>query len=128
MERTLESLLVLDMVLDLEQRLVELRLDVLLLMLRGEGFMMQGFRQFRVEPLIVIPGSERSHLLNNFDLGLDEEQLIEVDKIIEDCIENCPRPAKAATSKSEAEDSSEVFADVSTYMTAPQCLDIASAC
>ena len=38
MERTLESLLVLDMVLDLEQRLVELRLDVLLLMLRGEGF------------------------------------------------------------------------------------------
>ena len=95
MERTLESLLVLDRVLDLEQRLVELRLDVLLLVLRGEGFMMHGLRQFRVEPLR--PSSERSLLLNNFDLGLDEEQLIEVDKIIEDCIENCPRPAKAAT-------------------------------
>ena len=68
MERTLESLLVLDRVLDLEQRLVELRLDVLLLLLRGEEYMM-GFRQFRLE--LLRRGSERSLLLNNFDPGLD---------------------------------------------------------
>ena len=120
------SLLVLDRVLDLEQRLVELRLDVLLLMFREEGFMMQGLRQFRVEPLR--RGSERSLLLNNFDLGLDEEQLIEAVEMTEDCLKSCPWPANAATSKAEAEDLSDVFADVSTYMTAPQCLDIASAC
>ena len=42
MERILESLLVLDRVLDLEQRLVKLRLDVLLLMHRGEGSSCRG--------------------------------------------------------------------------------------
>ena len=37
MDITLESLLVLDRVLDFKQRLVELRLEVLCLMLKGEG-------------------------------------------------------------------------------------------
>ena len=125
MEMILESLLVLDRVLDLEQRLVELKLDVRLLMLWGEGLMGQGFRQFRVDPLR--RGSEWSLRLNNFDFGLDEEQLIVGVEITDDSLENCLWVDKAATSKAEAADLSEIFADVSTYMTAPQCLDIASA-
>lgn len=43
----LESLCVLDRVLDLEQRLVELKLDFLLLILRGWGYVMHGLRQLR---------------------------------------------------------------------------------
>ena len=86
---------------------------------------MQGFRKFRVDPLR--QGSEWSLLLNSFDLGLDEDQLIELVEMTEDCLKSCPWPANAATSKAEAEDLSDVFADVSTYMTAPQYLDIASA-
>ena len=58
MDITLESLLVLDRVLDLEQRLVELRLEVLLLVLNVDGCTRQGFKQVNVEPLNL--GSERS--------------------------------------------------------------------
>ena len=46
----------------------------------------------------------------------------------EDCLENWPRHDKAATSKAEATDPSESLADVSTYITAPDCFDIARAC
>ena len=115
----------LDRVLDLEQRLVELRLVVLLLLLNGEGYTKQGFKQFSVEPLNL--GSDRSLLLYDLKSGLDELKQSVVVEITEDCLENCPMLDKAATSKAEAVDLSEVFADVSTYITAPHCLDIASA-
>ena len=49
-------------------------------------------------------GSEWSLLLNSFDLGLDEDQLIELVEMTEDCLENCLCADKAATSKAEAED------------------------
>ena len=116
----------LDRVLDLEERLVELRLVVLLLLLSGEGYTKQGFKQFSVEPLNL--GSDRSLLLYDLKSGLDELKLSVVVEITEDCLENCPMLDKAATSKAEAVDLSEVFADVSTYITAPHCFDIASAC
>ena len=78
-----------------------------------------------MEPLT--RGSELSLLFNNLVFVLDEEIIEDVD-MTEDCLENCPRHDKAATSKAEAVDLSEVLADVSTYITAPDCLDIASAC
>lgn len=112
MEMVLESLWVLDKVLDLEQRLVELKLEVLLLMFRGEGYIMQGFKQFNVEPLK--RGSERSLLTNTLDWDFVEEEVGEVVEITEDCLENCPWHAKAATSKAEAVDLSDVLAEVST--------------
>ena len=61
-EMVLESLCVLDRVLDLEQRLVELKLEFLLLMLKGEGYIMQGFKQLRFT--LLSRGSERSRLEN----------------------------------------------------------------
>jgi hypothetical protein len=56
-----------------------------------------------------------------------DDEIIGVVEMTEDCLENCPQHDKAATSKAEAEDLSEVLADVSTYIRAPDCLDIASA-
>ena len=56
-----------------------------------------------------------------------DEQSTEVVEITDDCFEKCPMLDKAATSKAEAVDLSEVFAEVSTYITAPHCLDITSA-
>ena len=70
---------------------------------------MQGFRQFSFEPLT--RGSELSLLFNKLDLVfvLDEE-IIGVVEITEDCLENAPWHDKAATSKAEAVDLSEVLA------------------
>ena len=104
---------------------MELRLAVLLLIFNVDWYILLGFRQFSVEPLT--RGSDLSLLFNNLVFVLDEEIIEDVD-MTEDCLENCPRHDKAATSKAEAVDLSEVLADVSTYITAPDCLDIASAC
>ena len=80
-----------------------------------------------MEPLT--RGSEMSLRFDKLGLAfvLDVE-IIGVVEMTEDCLENCPQYDKAATSKAEAVDLSEVLADVSTYITAPDCLDIASAC
>ena len=62
-------------------------------------------------------------------LDLDIKEFDEVpENCLEDCLENFPKQDKAATSKADAVDLSERKADVSTYITAPICLDIARAC
>ena len=81
---------------------------------------MQGLRQFSFEPLT--RGSELSLRFNKLYLAfvLDEEIIGDVE-ITENCLENCPHHDNAATSKAEAVDLPEVLADVSTYITAPDC-------
>ena len=101
---------------------MELRLAILLSEFKGDWDILQGFRQFSFEPLA--RGSELSLRFHNFDLDFEFVDVV----ITEDCLKNCPQHDKAATSKAEAVDLSEVLADVSTYITAPDCLDIASAC
>ena len=73
-------------------------------------------------------GSEISLLLGGLESPLPEEENTKVVEGREDFLDKCPRQAKAATSKAEFVDRFESFADVSTYITAPDCLDIASAC
>ena len=72
-------------------------------------------------------GSEISLLLL---AGLDSTLAVKdktwVVKDIEDLFCKCTRQARAATSKAEFIDRCESFADVSTYITAPDCLEIAS--
>ena len=64
-------------------------------------------------------------MLSNLDLAGD---FIEIVELTEDCVENCSRLAKAATSKAAAVDLSDVLAEVSTYITAPHCSAVAIAC
>ena len=104
---------------------MELRLAILLSVFKGDWDKLQGFRQFSLEPLT--RGSELSLRFHNFDLVFDLVEIIDDVEMTEDCLENCPQHDKAATSKAEAVDLSEVLADVSTYITASTCLDIASA-
>ena len=82
---------------------MELRLAVLLPLLRGDWYIVQGLRQFSFEPLT--RGSELSLLFNKLDLVFVlEDEIIGVDEVTEDCLENCPQHDKAATSKGEAVD------------------------
>ena len=59
---------------------------------------------------------------------MTEKELGDDVQIGESCLEKCPWHAIDATSKAEDVDLLDVLADVSTYRTAPQCLDVASAC
>ena len=83
-------------------------------------------RQFSLEPRD--RGSELSLLFADLERGLVEFEIKDDDEITDDCLEKCPKHAKAATSKAEVVDLPESLADVSTYITAPDCLDIARAC
>ena len=103
---------------------MELRLAILLSEFKGDWDILQGFRQLSFE--LLTRGSELSFWFHNFDLVFELVEIIENVELTEDCLENCPRHDKAATSKAEAVDLSEVLADVSTYITAPDCLEIAS--
>ena len=69
-----------------------------------------------------------SLLLAGLESALAEELNTEVVEGDDDFLDKCPRQAKAATSKAEFVDGFKILADVSTYITAPDCLDIASAC
>ena len=66
--------------------------------------------------------------MGGFESHLAEEENTKVVEGREDFLDKCPRQAKAATSKAEFVDRFEVLADVSTYINAPHCLEIASAC
>lgn len=87
-EIVLESLCVLDRVLDLEHRLVELKLEFLLLMFKGEGYIMQGLKQFKFTPLSL--GSEWSRLGYILELDLSKEEFDDNVEINEGRVEKCP--------------------------------------